>query len=141
MPDATSGATATARTTGPDARRPSGREGRSARLRTAIALTWALVVEHMYALVTPPYELGIPHAFHLSFGIAYAWLALRLRAGRRWHRVLLTALLGVQLVGRFFVFAAITDTWVRAILVLGALLTIAIATLLWAAGGSRLRSH
>ncbi|MGC4813251.1 hypothetical protein ACLQ29_22215 [Micromonospora sp. DT228] len=139
MPDATSGATAIDRTAGADARHSPGPKGRSARLRTVIALTWALVVEHTYALVTPPYEFGIPHAFHLSFGIAYAWLALRLHACRRSDQVLLTALLGVQLVGRFFVFAAITHTWVRVILVLGALLTIAIAALLWAAGGSRLR--
>ncbi|MEQ4304525.1 hypothetical protein ABNF97_24640, partial [Plantactinospora sp. B6F1] len=94
------------------------------RLRIAVVLTWALVVEHLYALVTPPYELGIEHAFHLSFGVAYAWLALRLPAGRRWQRNLLTILLGVQFVGRFFVFAAIPDPTTRIIITLGALTTL-----------------
>ncbi|GIG89960.1 hypothetical protein [Plantactinospora endophytica] len=103
------------------------------RLRITIVLTWVLVLEHLYALVTPPYQLGVEHAFHLSFGIAYAWLALRLPAGRPWHRNLLTILLAVQFVGRFFVFAAIPDTWIRISLIPGALVTLVLVTLLWVA--------
>ncbi|MEO3748255.1 hypothetical protein [Plantactinospora sp. B5E13] len=101
------------------------------RLRTAAVLVWVLVVEHVFALVTPPYELGVEHVFHLTFGAAYAWLALCLPTGRRAHRVLLTVLLGIQLAGRCVVFTLIPDTWIRALLVLGALLTIAVLTLIW----------
>jgi hypothetical protein len=104
---------------------------RSGRARLLVALVWVLVLEHLYALVTPPYELGIEHAFHFTFGVAYAWLALRLSAGRRWHRVLLTVLLGIQFVGRFFVFAAFTDTVIRVSLVPGALITLVVVWLLW----------
>ncbi|GAA3776176.1 hypothetical protein GCM10022225_75240 [Plantactinospora mayteni] len=101
------------------------------RPRIVIVLTWTLVLEHLYALVTPPYQLGVEHAFHLSFGIAYAWLALRLPAGRPWQRNLLTILLAVQFVGRFFVFAAIPETWIRVSLIPGALVTLVLVTLLW----------
>ncbi|MEE6260741.1 hypothetical protein [Plantactinospora sonchi] len=103
----------------------------SRRLRVAAVLVWVLVVEHAFALVTPPYELGVEHAFHLTFGAAYAWLALRLPTGRRAHRALLTVLLGIQLVGRCVVFTLIPDTWIRALLVLGALLTVVVVTMLW----------
>ncbi|MBE1491342.1 hypothetical protein [Plantactinospora soyae] len=114
------------------ASRPSARPG-AARSRPdpATILLWVLVVEHLYALVTPPYQLGVEHAFHLSFGVAYAWLALGSRFGRGWRRVLLTVLLGIQFIGRFFVFALITEPWIRASLVPGALLTIVLVALLW----------
>ncbi|MGI5148684.1 hypothetical protein ACQEVC_20275 [Plantactinospora sp. CA-294935] len=119
---------------------PSPMAGQTAtRLRIAIVLTWMLVLEHLYALVTPPYELGIEHGFHLSFGIAYAWLALRLRTARPWQRTLLTVLLAVQFVGRFFVFAAIPETWVRVSLVPGALVTLVLVALLWWPAGRRSR--
>lgn len=121
MPDSRSmGATATT---------PDGRGG--VRLRVAAALVWVLVLEHLFALVTPPYEVGVEHAFHLGLGVAYAWLAVRLGAGKRWSRVLLTALLGVQFIGRFFFYAAIPETWIRVSLVPGALITVAVVALLW----------
>lgn len=97
----------------------------------ATILLWVLVLEHLYALVTPPYELGVAHGFHLSFGIAYAWLAWGSRFGQGWRRVLLTVLLAIQFIGRFFVFALITDTWIRASLVPGALITLVLIALLW----------
>ncbi|MFC6016075.1 hypothetical protein ACFP2T_07700 [Plantactinospora solaniradicis] len=94
-------------------------------------LLGVLVLEHLYALVTPPYELGVPHAFHLSFGIAYAWLALGSRFGQGWRRVLLTVLLAIQFIGRFFVFVLVTETWIRMSLVPGALITLVLVALLW----------
>jgi hypothetical protein len=99
--------------------------------RALTVLLWALVVEHLYALVTPPYQLGIEHGFHLTFGLAYAWLARRLPAARRWHRVLLTVLLSIQFVGRFVVFAVFPDTRIRISLVPGAVITIVVVALLW----------
>ncbi|MBF9132356.1 hypothetical protein I0C86_25905 [Plantactinospora sp. S1510] len=114
---------------------PSGPSDRPAAARArrdpATILLWVLVLEHLYALVTPPYEVGVEHGFHLSFGIAYAWLALGSRFDRGWRRALLTALLAIQFIGRFFVFALITDTWIRASLVPGALITLVLIALLW----------
>jgi len=99
------------------------------------ALLWILVAEHAFALATPPYQPGVEHAFHLVFGLLYAWLALRLPGERR-HRILLTVLLGIQFAGRFVVFALIEEPWIRASLIPGALITIVLVALLWKPRGS-----
>lgn len=52
-----------------------------------------LVVEHVYALVTPPYGLHVPFFFHLSFGASYAWLGVVVWNGGGWALVVLTVLL------------------------------------------------
>ncbi|MGI5520159.1 hypothetical protein ACQEUX_04320 [Micromonospora sp. CA-259024] len=95
------------------------------------ALLFVLVAEHAFSLFTPPYGIGVPQAFHLSFGLLYAWLAVKLLDGRPWTRVLVTVLLAVQFVGRIVVFALIDNPWIRLLLIVGAVLTIAVVWLLW----------
>lgn len=100
-------------------------------LVVARVLLFILVAEHAFALFTPPYGIGVPQAFHLSFGILYAWLAVKLPDGRPWVRVLVTVLLAVQFVGRIVVFTVIDDPWIRLLLIIGAALTITVVYLLW----------
>ncbi|PWR13577.1 hypothetical protein DKT68_00890 [Micromonospora acroterricola] len=51
--------------------------------------------------------------------------------GRPWTRVLVTVLLAVQLLGRFFVFTFIDDLWIRLLLIAAAVITVAVVWLLW----------
>jgi hypothetical protein len=69
----------------------------------AVAGIIVLVVEHIFALVTPPYGLHVPLLFHLTFGSLYAWLAVMVHAGTGWALILLTALLATQSIGRVVV--------------------------------------
>ncbi|WP_328417608.1 hypothetical protein OG470_29765 [Micromonospora sp. NBC_00389] len=94
-------------------------------------LLFVLVAEHAFSLFTPPYGIGVPQAFHLSFGLFYAWLAVKLFSGRPWTRVLVTVLLAIQFVGRFFVFAFIDNPWIRLLLIMGAVVTIVVVWMLW----------
>jgi hypothetical protein len=71
----------------------------------AVACIVVLVAEHLFALAAPPYGLGVPQLFHLSFGGLYAWLAVMVHAGKGWALILLTALLATQSIGRVPVYA------------------------------------
>ena len=65
----------------------------------AVACIIVLVAEHLFALATPPYGLGVAQLFHLTFGGLYAWLAAMVHAGKGWALILLTALLATQSIG------------------------------------------
>lgn len=111
------------------------RDGQGSRLPAGLAparvLLLFLVVEHAFALVSPPYELGVSQAFHLSFGVLYALLVVKLATGRPWTRNLVTGLLLTQFIGRFLVFATATETWIKMILIPGTVAALAIFWLLW----------
>lgn len=105
-----------------------------------VACIALLVVEHVYALVTPPYGLHVPFFFHLTFAGLYAWLAVEVFNGTGWALVVLTVLLGTQCVGRVFVWRAEDRGYahvVKAILAAGFALTVAALALLWIPDSSR----
>ena len=69
----------------------------------AIAL---LVLEHGYALATPPYGPHGPFFFHLSFAALYVWLGIEVWRGHGWAAVVFTVLVSTQAIGRVFVWRA-----------------------------------
>jgi hypothetical protein len=106
----------------------------------AVACIIVLVAEHLFALATPPYGLGVSQLFHLSFGGLYAWLAMMVHAGRGWALVLLTALLATQSIGRVPVYLAEDRRYarlLRALLVAGFAVTLTAVGLLWLPPSSR----
>jgi hypothetical protein len=65
------------------------------------------VIEHIYALVMPPYGLHGPFFFHLTFVVRYAWLGIAVWTGAGCcAAIVLTVLLVTQLVGRIFIWRA-----------------------------------
>ena len=106
----------------------------------AVACILVLVAEHLFALATPPYGLGVPQLFHLSFGGLYAWLAAMVHAGKGWALILLTALLATQSIGRVPVYLAEDRHYarlLRALLVAGFAITLIAVLLLWLPPSSR----
>jgi hypothetical protein len=106
----------------------------------AVACIIVLLAEHLFALATPPYGLGVPQLFHLSFGGLYAWLAVMVHAGKGWALILLTALLATQSIGRVPVYLAENRRHarlLRALLVAGFVVTIIAVGLLWLPPSSR----
>jgi hypothetical protein len=106
----------------------------------AVACIIVLVAEHLFALATPPYGLGVPQLFHLSFGGLYAWLAAMVHAGKGWALILLTALLATQSIGRVPVYLAEdrrSARLLRALLVAGFVVTLIAVGLLWLPPSSR----
>ena len=106
----------------------------------AVACIIVLVAEHLFALATPPYGLGVPQLFHLAFGGLYAWLATMVHAGTGWALVLLTALLATQSIGRVPVYLAEdrrSARLLRALLVAGFAVTLIAVGLLWLPRSSR----
>jgi hypothetical protein len=106
----------------------------------AVACILVLVAEHLFALATPPYGLGVPQLFHLSFGGLYAWLAAMVHAGKGWALILLTALLATQSIGRVPVY--VTEDrrharLLRGLLVAGFVVTLIAVLLLWLPPSSR----
>jgi hypothetical protein len=106
----------------------------------AVACIIVLVAEHLFALATPPYGLGVPQLFHLTFGGLYAWLAAMVHAGTGWALILLTALLATQSIGRVPVYLAEDRRYawlLRALLVTGFAITLTGLLLLWLPQSSR----
>jgi hypothetical protein len=106
----------------------------------AVACIVVLVAEHLFALATPPYGLGVPQLFHLTFGGLYAWLAGMVHAGKGWALILLTALLATQSIGRVPVYLAEDRRHarlLRALLVAGFVVTLIAVGLLWLPPSSR----
>jgi hypothetical protein len=106
----------------------------------AVACIVVLVAEHLFALATPPYGLGVPQLFHLSFGGLYAWLAVMVHAGKGWALILLTALLATQSIGRVPVYLAEDRRYARLLragLVAGFAVTLIAVGLLWLPPSSR----
>jgi hypothetical protein len=106
----------------------------------AVACILVLVAEHLFALATPPYGLGVPQLFHLTFGSLYAWLAATVHAGKGWALLLLTALLATQSIGRVPVYLAEdrrSARLLRALLVAGFAVTLVAMGLLWLPRSSR----
>jgi hypothetical protein len=106
----------------------------------AVAGIIVLVVEHIFALATPPYGLHVPLLFHLTFGSLYAWLAVLVHAGTGWALILLTALLATQSIGRVVVYLAEDRRYARllkALLVAGFVVTLITVLLLWLPQSSR----
>jgi hypothetical protein len=106
----------------------------------AVACIVVLVAEHLFALATPPYGLGVPQLFHLTFGGLYAWLAVMVHAGKGWALILLTALLAIQSIGRVPVYLAEdrrSARLLRALLVAGFVVTLIAVGLLWLPPSSR----
>jgi hypothetical protein len=104
------------------------------------AVDWAvlgialLVIEHIYALVTPPYGLHGPFLFHLIFAGLYVWLGVEVWNGAGWAAIVLTVLLATQLVGRIFVWRAESRSYaalVKTLLAIGAGITLVVLALLW----------
>lgn len=93
-----------------------------------------LVVEHIYALVTPPYGLHGPFFFHLSFAVLYSGLGLAVLDGADWALITLTVLMTTQAIGRIFVWRAEDRSYavvVKTILATGFAVTVAALALLW----------
>lgn len=108
-------------------------------VKWAVAGIALLVVEHVIALVTPPYGLHVPFFFHLSFGGLYAWLGLEVGNGQGWAAITLTVLLTTQLIGRVLVWRAEDRSYaalVKALLATGASITVAVLALLWIPGSA-----
>jgi hypothetical protein len=106
----------------------------------AVACIIVLVAEHLFALATPPYGLGVPQLFHLSFGGLYAWLAAMVHAGKGWALILLTALLATQSIGRVPVYVTEDRRYarlLRGLLVAGFAVTLIAVLLLWLPPSSR----
>lgn len=106
----------------------------------AVACIIVLVAEHLFALATPPYGLGVPQLFHLSFGGLYAWLAVMVHAGKGWALILLTALLATQSIGRVPVYVTEDRRYarlLRGLLVAGFAVTLIVVLLLWLPPSSR----
>jgi hypothetical protein len=106
----------------------------------AVACIIVLVAEHLFALATPPYGLGVPQLFHLSFGGLYAWLAAMVHAGKGWALILLTALLATQSIGRVPVYLAENRRYarlLRGLLAAGFVVTLIAVLLLWLPPSSR----
>lgn len=106
----------------------------------AVACIIVLVAEHIFALATPPYGLGVPQLFHLTFGGLYAWLAAMVHTGKGWALILLTALLATQSIGRVPVYVAEDRRYarlLRALLVAGFVVTLIVVLLLWLPQSSR----
>ena len=64
----------------------------------AVVCVAVLVVEHVYALATPPYGLHVPLVFHLSFAGLYTWLGIEVCGHRKGQAQVHAA--GVVLDGR-----------------------------------------
>jgi hypothetical protein len=99
-----------------------------------------LVIEHIYALVTPPYGLHGAFFFHLIFVVLYAWLGVEVWTGAGWAAVVLTVLLVTQLVGRIFVWRAENRSYaalVKTLLAMGAAITLVVLALLWIPDSAR----
>jgi hypothetical protein len=106
----------------------------------AVACIAVLVAEHLFALATPPYGLGVPQLFHLSFGGLYAWLGVMVHAGKGWALILLTALLATQSIGRVPVYVAEDRRHarlLRGLLAAGLVVTLIAVGLLWLPPSSR----
>lgn len=106
----------------------------------AAACIALLVVEHLFALATPPYGLHVPFFFHLSFAVLYAWLGIEVWNGSGWALIVLTVLLATQAVGRVFVWRAEKRSYahvVKAILAAGFMVTGLALALLWIPDSAR----
>jgi hypothetical protein len=106
----------------------------------ATACIALLVVEHVFALVTPPYGLHVPFLFHLMFAGLYVWLGMEVWNGTGWALIVLTILLATQTAGRVFVWRAEDRSYaavVKAILAVGSAVTIGALALLWIPDSSR----
>jgi hypothetical protein len=93
-----------------------------------------LAVEHVFALVTPPYGPHVPFFFHLSFAVLYAWMGTEVWNGTGWALIVLTVLLATQAIGRVFVWRAEDRSYavvVKAILAAGSAVTVVALALLW----------
>lgn len=106
----------------------------------AAVATALLVVEHIYALATPPFGLHVPFFFHLTFAGLYTWLGIEIWHGTGWAAIVLTVLLGTQSIGRIFVWRAedrSNAATVKAILATGFAITLVVLALLWLPAASR----
>ncbi|GIF76781.1 hypothetical protein [Asanoa siamensis] len=106
----------------------------------AAACVALLVVEHVFALATPPYGLHVPFFFHSTFAVLYAWLGLMILDGTGWALVVLTVLLATQSVGRVFVWRAEDRSYawaVKALLAAGFVVTAVALALLWIPDSAR----
>ncbi|AYF26876.1 hypothetical protein CSH63_05305 [Micromonospora tulbaghiae] len=93
-----------------------------------------LVIEHVFSLATPPYGLHVPFFFHLVSSGLYSWLGVQVWNGAGWASIVLTVLLGVQGVGRVFVWRAEDRAYaalVKTILAAGQAVTAVTLALLW----------
>jgi hypothetical protein len=106
----------------------------------AVACIALLVVEHVYALVTPPYGLHGPFFFHATFAGLYTWLGIAVWNGAGWALVVLTVLLLTQSIGRVFVWRAENRPYarvVKTILATGFAVTVLALALLWIPASTR----
>jgi hypothetical protein len=99
-----------------------------------------LVIEHISAIVAPPYGLHGPFFFHLIFAGLYAWLGIEVWNGAGWAAVVLTVLLATQMIGRIFVWRAENRSYavlVKTLLAIGAAITVVALALLWIPDSAR----